>query len=123
MEFQAYADGKIHECLDNWWWCIANNGYWSLNNDRGEIVCDSLESEDAILLPFTGFTDKDGNKVFKGDLVDPNGGNIKQVVYLQDEFECGFKLRSATGQILNMGAVSEYYEKIGNIYLTPELFK
>ena len=83
------------------------------------------------LLEFTGLLDKNGKKIFKGDIVrrikekpnkfhfeiyDPNP-LISEVFYDR----AGFFVKGIARMDFYLGAVHEKIEVIGNIYETPEL--
>ena len=68
-KYRAFADGKMHYPGDGMYWYFGTEGYWSLNTDRHEIVCDSLESEGAVLMESTGFSAENADDIYEGDIV------------------------------------------------------
>lgn len=80
------------------------------------------------LMRFTGSRDKDGKKIYEGDIM---GGsthtvnyNYLQVIYW-DNIKCGFKSREIRGERKShpMSSVSAYKRVVGNIYENKELLK
>lgn len=75
---------------------------------------------------YTGLTDKNGTKIFEGDIVDfaerPDNGDYGAVIYDADETEFGIDYGST---YLGLGRHyhSRDIEVIGNIYDNPELMK
>ena len=74
---------------------------------------------------FTGMVDKNGKKIFEGDIVEFSHPAYKRPskweVYW-DENEVGFALRD--GDNFNwLAYTSEFYEVLGNIYDKPELLR
>ena len=71
---------------------------------------------------YTGLCDKNGNKIFEGDILKGAWGTICQVVY--DDCYLGFRAKGKDGMHICM----DYYgldriEVIGNIHDNPELLK
>nr|DAV09519.1 MAG TPA: YopX protein [Caudoviricetes sp.] len=75
---------------------------------------------------YTGMTDKNGTKIFEGDIVDfskrPDNGGYGAVIYDADETEFGIVYDS-----IYEGLGRHYYSKdievIGNIHDNPELLE
>lgn len=73
---------------------------------------------------YTGLTDKNGTKIFEGDIVDfskrPDNGDYGTVIYDADETAFGIEYYN-----IYRGLGENYYPKnievIGNIYDNPEL--
>lgn len=72
---------------------------------------------------YTGLKDKNGTKIFEGDILRGKGKNVYEVVY--SENIAGFVTRG-TGVLsvpcMNHGTM-KYYEIIGNIHENPELLE
>jgi uncharacterized phage protein (TIGR01671 family) len=82
---------------------------------------------------FTGLTDKNGKKIFEGDIVRHHNGNpyainsiVEKGVVYWDDVTCGWR-RTSNGAF-HHGVVDTYrmshecvYEVIGNIHDNPEL--
>lgn len=91
------------------------------------------------LCQYTGLKDKNGNKVFEGDILKTPRGNIGQVVFGRAEEECkhreygrmitdvyttyGWCFRRADGYICAIDDSILNGEIIGNIHDNPELIK
>ena len=102
-------------------------GYYVKRNDgdRGYLILEDyyLESYEIVkpetICQYTGLTDKNGRKIFEGDIIHGNLGNF--VVRWSDNisgFVAGEKER--THPCLNRGTM-KCYKVIGNIYDNPEL--
>ncbi|WP_295248634.1 YopX family protein [Ruminococcus sp.] len=75
---------------------------------------------------YTGMTDKNGTKIFDGDIVDfskrPDNGDYGAVIYDADETEFGIEYYNIY-RSLGKNYYPENIEVIGNIYDNPELLK
>jgi len=140
IDFRAFADGKMHYPTDEMWWYFSSTGYWSLNrgDGPGEIICDSLESKDAVLMEFTGLKDVLGEKIYNGDIckfiigyldydslecTEIFNDNIPERVFIQE-----IKIDSWAGIINTLKIEVDLHEpiqieRIGNIYENPGLLE
>lgn len=76
---------------------------------------------------FTGRRDKNGQKVFEGDILSLFGGKDRGVVLWSDHAQCYFispngKEQFSMWDFCGLGR-PEYYEIIGNIHDNPDLLK
>ena len=76
---------------------------------------------------FTGRRDKNGQKVFEGDILSLFGGKDRGVVLWSDHDQCYFispngKEQFSMWDFCGLGR-PEYYEIIGNIHDNPDLLK
>lgn len=92
---------------------------------RTTMYNDYFDTEDMILMQYTGLKDKNGVEIYEGDIVRILGGEYEQGFYEWDEKVCikdfiydGFNLMMTVNQIGN-----EALEVIGNIYDNPELLE
>ena len=97
----------------------------------GEFEFDQIHIDPETAGQFTGLTDKNGKKIFEGDIVKTDSKDTfmvygkPYVVEFDDEYECGFvmrwkKVEHLFGDIWNK---SEILEIIGNIHDNPELLE
>lgn len=137
IKFRAFADGKMHfNGVGRWWYFDCYTGYWSLNigDSPGEIICDSLESEDPHLMQNTGLKDKNDKEIYEGDIVtvdempaSPHEKNYTcEVVFddgcfgvESDKFK--MSLDAFVYQYPDNGYKPLRIEVVGNIYNNPEL--
>lgn len=68
---------------------------------------------------FTGLTDKNGKRIFEGDVVRADNGHISQVVYWYD----GFCLYCECHKWHTTDVCAPIVEIIGNIHDNPELME
>ncbi len=85
---------------------------------------DKIFFNDVIYMQYTGKRDKNGKKIFAGDIIKRVYFNTKdqveKVFYgLVEHYEFGFIYKNAYGQYYPLGTSG--VEMIGNLYETPEL--
>ena len=104
--------------------CISNNWH------------EVIRVKDETVGQFTGLTDKNGTKIFEGDIVKDGFGRIMKVVFIERWGKYQFTLVKATGERWTNnfiradltdwfigGCSEELPEIIGNIYDNPELLE
>ena len=80
------------------------------------------DAEDAILLQYTGLKDKNGRKVYEGDIVHYCSEDIDVVSEIGfDESLLAYVMYSWEGNYIFGYEPSSVFEVIGNIYENPEL--
>jgi uncharacterized phage protein (TIGR01671 family) len=77
---------------------------------------------------YTGLNDREGRRIFEGDIVELDYGRFGKArgVIKWSEKECGFMLIGKYGKVNSLARVNESPEAveiIGNIHDTPELLK
>ena len=93
---------------------------WGMIGD----VPNMVEVKPETIGQFTGLTDKNGNKIFEGDIVKyahPAFAKPLVGVISWEQCETGFILRNEKPYYYWLAYTNELYEVIGNIYDSPEL--
>lgn len=107
----------------------ADNGeiYWESDPDHLGYYTDDIYSVDlATVSQYTGLTDKNGKKIFEGDIVKTKYGRLCKVIYFISDCACCIDLipinskhRAPTAEDIFS---SDNLEVVGNIHDNPELF-
>lgn len=91
------------------------------------------ETDEYILMQYTGLKDKNGKEIYEGDILESKYGGIGVVKYHKNWGAFYYSMVTGTDeyrQIVPMmssdpfsgfDAVKKQYEKVGNIYENPEL--
>lgn len=110
---------------------LSNYGdsYTGITTTKGFSIIDSAEVTPETVGQYTGMTDKNGTKIFEGDIIcrEFHGDYYTGVVYFTDDFY-GYSVTFIDGTTPEIMPLSEfhktrYIEVIGNIHDNPELLK
>ena len=90
-----------------------------------KIKIDDYNEEEVELMAYTGKKDKNGKKIFEGDIVRNNRINwIFEIIWCSDAGKFQMQNIDDCEMIdLNSDLISEVHEVIGNIYENPELLE
>ena len=93
--------------------------YW-LESEFDNVQSETVEVERETVGQFTGLTDKNGEKIFEGDILrERNGEDIGFIRYDDDD---GMFYLVVVNVLYDFSTVnSKWYEVIGNIHDNPEL--
>lgn len=98
----------------------SGNG-WYISNSAGiPLACEVIPST---VGQYTGLTDKNGNKIFEGDIVQGAWETIFAVYYDSDYLQFRAKVKDNYTREIDYYGNSTQIEVIGNIYDNPELLK
>jgi len=112
---------------------LRHGGY--IHNDsetyimRADVALQNIPVDPKTLGQYTGLVDKNGKKIFEGDLVrfvNPETGELSeevQEVVWDDEQACLLLLLRETGYKEEFDGVPHWYVVVGNIHDNPELLK
>ena len=109
---------------------LSNYGdYRAITTTRGFSIIDSCEVIPETVGQYTGVKDKNGTKIFEGDIIRHHYKNLAKNGYTSDKGvvkwdckECFFYRTSLSGEDKTI-SVDCIYEVIGNIYDNPELLE
>lgn len=128
IKFRAVAeDGKIYQVTEISW--RHRRAYLqSLTDPTHYIVVAGTTFDATKFLQFTGLLDKNGMKIFEGDIVhcwwpleeEPSEDRYKIV---WNEIMSGFEVDDPDDRTYSLAYGNMRYEVIGNIYESPELLK
>ena len=90
-----------------------NPKIWDLSYDGITVIPESIGQ-------FTGLHDKNGKKIYEGDVLEDTLGRKKLVEYYKDGFWLNASLEGAEWCLRHVNSSSEV---IGNIYVNPELLE
>lgn len=135
--------------IDNGEWIEGNFGKYALGNGE-KISCISIPKANSVagslcydvepetVGQYTGLTDKNGKKIFEGDIIHVNYtisvpagvGPLLRIVKHSIDYKsvvafenCRFCLKKQNGEIFEMHLVPGEVEVIGNIHDNPELLE
>lgn len=139
------------KCLDNEAWMygdlIENQGRYFIyhassentieDNEDGRIVVAAVEVDPATVGQYTGLQDKNGKKIFEGDIFKEDYSGIVRSVFRvpgglafeDNPVSFGYDHRapvypySSIAEMQNASWLSKYCEVVGNIHDNPELLK
>ncbi len=93
---------------------------------RTTMYNDYFDTEDMILMQYTGLKDKNGKEIYEGDIVELKAENgccnmLGKIIY--DNYDLAFELIDEEGNQEALWYAEQELEVIGNIYDNPELLK
>ena len=83
-------------------------------------INDLFADKSFVAMQFTGLTDKNGNEIYEGDVLNTGLGRTKVVQYFKDGFWLNASFEGAEWTLRCCNLSSEI---IGNIHENPELLK
>lgn len=109
--------------VEGWAYPFTNGGYVGKDNRmcirNGMYAKDIYEIAPETVGQYTGLTDKNGRKIFEGDIIkDVDTGKVFSIEWHEPAF-----VRVDNRRYFFWDMCAESYEVIGNIYESPELLK
>ena len=107
-------------------------GYYFVNRDQHFIVEDKIETnpllseEDFAVNPetigqYTGLTDKNGVKIFEGDIISIGDPNIRYIIMWRNDGFCAKQIGASS--YIGLTYWASDIEVLGNVIDNPELIK
>ncbi|EAG1546572.1 hypothetical protein A9803_04015 [Listeria monocytogenes] len=103
-------------------------GVSGCGNAKCTLCVDWYNFDDVVLMQYTGLKDKNGNKIFEGDIVINSKGQIGYIAFLVQEAGFVVVLKNSDYRLGHRNT-NECYERathhkiIGNIHENPELLE
>ncbi|EOW0655242.1 YopX family protein [Listeria innocua] len=103
-------------------------GVSGCGNAKCTLCVDWYNFDDVVLMQYTGLKDKNGNKIFEGDIVINSKGQIGYIAFLVQEAGFVVVLKNSDYRLGHRNT-NECYERathhkiIGNIHENPELME
>ena len=82
-----------------------------------------IATEDWKVMQFTGLYDKNGTKIFEGDIIKRIDSNIKYIVVFNRGNFCTQDSKNLHHNLNLLDSISDYSEVIGNIHQNKELLE
>ncbi|MCM1271321.1 MAG: YopX family protein [Ruminococcus flavefaciens] len=117
MEREILFRGK-HDPKYGVGWCY---GVPYIDNDGDCILATNINRRVVIketVGQYTGLTDKNGVKIFEGDILEAESGNIGYVMFINGAF-----MKSCNSKDMPFLIASDVNAVIGNVFDNPELLK
>lgn len=124
IKFRVWYDGQMR-VLDK-----MMVGVWQIGFSGTHYVdLTEEDKEDAVVMQYTGFKDKNGTDIYEGDILEyfrqkPDNGEFypdrrkrRKVEFKQHDYWLGYNFRPPTQKEVG------YWEVIGNIWANPDLLK
>ena len=137
---KCIGDDDVYGWVDGYYVCLIDSykkreshriytGY--AESDCGDFYGDWYEVDPKTIGQFTGLLDKNGNRIFEGDIIDASNewwsaagyaGHSSPIILVEwNEDECGFSPFSTYDSDCGVFISAKRCEVIGNIYDNPEI--
>lgn len=120
LKFRIWDTNKNQWLKQNDW--IGINNYGIVYDDGNHDYPDLSLRNSCIIQQSTGLTDKNGKKIYEGDILKYDISNYTTLIVWSEEDSAFITKSKDGGGFINFTRMS-VYEVIGNICETPELLK